>query len=80
MIPSIVTGVGQSPQKNSGLIEGIQIMKFAVRALALGMFVAGASAAVLTPHSSTMVASHQAVVAATPIPTCGPSSCTGHGK
>ena len=55
-------------------------MKFAIRALALGVFVAGASAAVLTPHSSTMVASHQAAVAASPIPTCGPNSCTGNGK
>lgn len=57
-------------------------MKTAVRALVLGIFAAGASAAVLSSHSSkvTMVASHQAIVSAMPIPTCGPNACTGTGK
>lgn len=54
-------------------------MKFAVRALVLGMFAAGCSAAVLSSHAkATMVPSHQAVSSAVPIPTCGPHHCTGN--
>lgn len=61
-------------------------MKLVVRAFVLGLFAAGASAAVVSVHSSnttTMVTSHQAVVAAMPMPGCGPSggpSCTGTGS
>ena len=50
-------------------------MKFAARALVLGICAAGASAAVLTSHATTMMVSHQAA-AATPVPTCGPHDCT----
>lgn len=54
-------------------------MKTAVRALALGIFAAGASAAVLSSPShsgkATMVVSHQAVVSAYPVPACGPDHC-----
>ncbi|MGB6134884.1 MAG: hypothetical protein WCC14_16430 [Acidobacteriaceae bacterium] len=59
-------------------------MKLIVRAFVLGLFAAGASAAVVSVHSSntTMVSSHQTVVAAMPMPGCGPSGgaqCTGNG-
>jgi hypothetical protein len=52
-------------------------MKFAVRALVLGMFAAGCSAAVLSSHAkATFVPNHQAVSSAYPMPTCGPNHCT----
>jgi len=51
-------------------------MKFAVRALVLGMFAAGCSAAVLSSHAkTTFVPNHQAVSSAYPMPTCGPDHC-----
>jgi len=56
-------------------------MKLIVRAFVLGLFAAGASAAVVSFHSTqamaAMTASHQAVAAAMPIPPCGPGSCGG---
>lgn len=55
-------------------------MKIIVRALALGLFAAGASAAAVSFHSTqamAMTTSHQAVVSAVPIPACGPSTCGG---
>lgn len=56
-------------------------MKLIVRTFVLGLFAAGASAAVVSVHSTqamaTMTASHQAAVAAIPIPGCGPSVCGG---
>jgi len=56
-------------------------MKLIVRAFALGIFAIGASAAVTSFHSTqnvaAMTASHQAMVAAVPMPTCGPSICGG---
>jgi hypothetical protein len=55
-------------------------MKLVVRAFVLGLFAAGASAAVVSAHSSNiaMVGSHQAMVAAMPTPGCGPSgTCNG---
>lgn len=54
-------------------------MKFAIRALALGIFAAGASAAVVTSHSA-MLSGNQMMVASAPMPTCGPNACTGNGK
>ncbi len=55
-------------------------MKLTVKALVLGITLAGASAALATSHSRVpMVKSHQAVVSAAPIPTCGPSGCNGNG-
>jgi hypothetical protein len=56
-------------------------MKIAVKTLVLGMCVAGATAAFATSHVGTvpMVASHQAVVSAMPIPSCSPGAkCTGN--
>jgi hypothetical protein len=51
-------------------------MKLIVRAFALGLFAIGASAAVVSFHSTqdvaAMTASHQAVVAGMPIPNQGP--------
>lgn len=55
-------------------------MKFAVRALVLGMFAAGCSAAVLSSHAKVMVPSHQLTSSAFPPPMCGPGHCTGTGK
>lgn len=54
-------------------------MKLAIRALVLGIFAAGASAAVVTSHSAT-IAGHQMIVASAPMPTCGPNACTGNGN
>ncbi|HTX40740.1 MAG TPA: hypothetical protein VMD25_02840 [Acidobacteriaceae bacterium] len=57
-------------------------MKFVVRAFVLSLFAAGASAAVISAHSSNvpMIGSHQAVVAAMPTPGCGPNgNCNGTG-
>ena len=52
-------------------------MKFAVRALVLGMFAAGCSAAVLSSHAkATFIPNHQAVSSAYPMPTCSPGHCT----
>jgi len=53
-------------------------MKFAVRAFALGLFVAGASAAMVSSHASNVVKatpSHQTSVSAMPMPSCSPYSC-----
>ena len=51
-------------------------MKFAVRALVLGMFAAGCSAAVLSSHATTtFVPNHQMTSSAFPTPTCGPHNC-----
>jgi hypothetical protein len=56
-------------------------MKLIVRTFLLGLFAVGASAAVVSFHSTqalaAMTASHQAVAAAMPIPTCSPSTCGG---
>ena len=52
----------------------------AVKTLILGMCIAGATAAFATSHvgSVPMAPSHQAVVAAMPIPSCSPgATCTG---
>jgi hypothetical protein len=57
-------------------------MKIAVKTLVLGMCIAGATAAFATSHigSVPMVASHQAVIGAVPIPSCSPGAkCTGTG-
>jgi len=55
-------------------------MKFAVRALVLGMCAAGCSAAVLSSHAkATMVPTHQAVSSAYPVPTCSPGHCPKGG-
>jgi hypothetical protein len=52
-------------------------MKFAVRALVLGMFAAGCSAAVLSSHAkATFVPSQQVTSSAFPMPTCSPGHCT----
>lgn len=51
-------------------------MKLAVQALVLGICAMGASAALATSHATM---SHQAVVSAIPMPTCGPSGCNGNG-
>jgi len=59
-------------------LRSTTVMKFAVKSLALGMCVAGATAAFATAHIGTvpMATSHQAV----PIPTCSPGAkCTGNG-
>ncbi|HTV81763.1 MAG TPA: hypothetical protein VME18_03860 [Acidobacteriaceae bacterium] len=59
-------------------------MKLIVRAFVLGVFACGASAAVVSFHSTqamaAMTASHQAVVAAMPMPACGPGGCTTSTK
>jgi hypothetical protein len=58
-------------------------MKIFVKTLVLGMCIAGATAAFATSHvgSVPMVASHQAVIGAVPIPTCTPGyKCTGNGQ
>lgn len=48
-------------------------MKLIVRTLVLGVFVAGASAAVVSSHSGVAAASsRQVVVAEMPIPSCPP--------
>jgi hypothetical protein len=51
-------------------------MKIVVRALVLGVFAAGASAAVVTSHSAnsmtTVAPSHQVVSANMPVPVCTP--------
>ena len=52
-------------------------MKLAVRSCILGICAAGASAAFATAHYIPMTASHQAVVAAMPIPTCSPGADCG---
>lgn len=46
-------------------------MKIVVRVLALGIFAAGASAAVVGSHSP-MTPVHQSVTAALPMPSCTP--------
>lgn len=48
-------------------------MKFAVRAFALSLFVAGASAAVVSSHSNIVKATPSHVATASAIPT--PTSC-----
>jgi hypothetical protein len=55
-------------------------MKFPVRALVLGICTVGASAALATSQlgSVPMVSSHQAVVAAMPIPSCSPGAKCGN--
>lgn len=56
-------------------------MKFAVRALVLGMCAAGCSAAVLASHAtSPFVPSHQVMSSAYPTPTCSPGHCPKGGK
>jgi hypothetical protein len=60
-------------------------MKLVVRAFVLGVFVAGASAAVVSSHAAANVVkatpSHQAVAANMPIPNCNPNgNCTGTGR
>jgi hypothetical protein len=57
-------------------------MKLIVRALVLGVFVAGASAAVVSSHASVAApASRQVVVAEMPIPWCPPGvTCPQPGK
>ena len=51
-------------------------MKLIVRALVLSVFVAGASAAVVSSHSGvTAQPNHQVVVAELPVPNCGPGGC-----
>lgn len=51
-------------------------MKFAVRALVLGMFAAGCSAAVLSSHAkATFAPDHQVMSSAYPTPTCSPGHC-----
>lgn len=58
-------------------------MKLIVRTLVLGVFVAGASAAVVSSHAGVAVRpSHQVVVAELPIPNCNPTgpTCTGVGR
>jgi hypothetical protein len=47
-------------------------MKLVVRALVLGVFVAGASAAVVSSHASNaaVASSHQVVAASLPTPPC----------
>ena len=55
-------------------------MKIAVNSLILGICIAGATAAFATSHmgSVPMTSSHQAVVAAMPIPGCSPGAdCSG---
>ncbi len=49
-------------------------MKLIVRALVLGVFAAGASAAVVSSHANVVVAtpSHQVVSANLPVPVCPP--------
>jgi len=49
-------------------------MKLIVRALVLGVFAAGASAAVVSSHAhvATATPSHQVVVANLPVPVCPP--------
>jgi len=48
-------------------------MKLIVRTLVLSVFVAGASAAVVSSHSGVAVQpNHQVVVAEVPVPTCTP--------
>jgi hypothetical protein len=54
-------------------------MKLAIRAIVLGMFAAGASAAVVSSHSVNF-ASRQMVAAGAPMPTCGPNACSGQGR
>jgi hypothetical protein len=64
------------------LLRSTTVMKIAVKTLVLGMCVAGATAAFATSHVGTvpMVASHQAVMGAAPIPSCSPGTrCTGNG-
>ncbi len=53
----------------------------AVSTLILGLCTAVATVAFATPHARqlTVTTSHQAVIAAMPIPTCGPSGCNGKG-
>jgi hypothetical protein len=59
-------------------------MKLIVRAFVLGIFACGASAAVVSLHSTqtmaAMTASHQAVASAMPIPACGPDGCAKSAK
>ena len=55
-------------------------MKLVVRAFVLGVFAAGASAAVASYHNANALTamnatSHQAVSANLPMPGCGPSGC-----
>ena len=55
-------------------------MKIVIRALVLGVFAAGASAAVVSAHSVvTATPSHQVVSASMPIPPCTPG-VPGCGK
>ena len=49
-------------------------MKTIVRAFVLGVFVAGASAAVVSSHSNTFVPSHQAMSANMPVSFCPPGN------
>jgi hypothetical protein len=52
-------------------------MKFAVRALVLGMFAVGCSAAVLSSHANAaFAANHQVTSSAYPPPMCSPHHCT----
>lgn len=51
-------------------------MKLAVKALVLGMFAVGCSAAVFSSHAHAFVASHQVTSSAYPPPMCSPHHCT----
>jgi hypothetical protein len=54
----------------------------AVSTLILGMCTAVATVTLATSHAGTMIPepSHQAMVAAIPMPTCGPSGCGSNGN
>jgi hypothetical protein len=47
-------------------------MKFAVRLLSLSLVLAGAAAASLSSSAPSVMPSHQATLAALPVPACGP--------
>jgi hypothetical protein len=73
-LTSILQIVEQSLQQSSNFQRSIKVMKTIVRAFVLGVFAAGASAAVVSSHSNTFVPSHQAMSASMPIPFCPPGN------
>jgi hypothetical protein len=70
-------------QKIIALKEGLLLMKNIVRAFAVVLAVAGATAGVVSSHATraeqVATLGHQVVLSAMPAPACSPASCNIRG-
>jgi len=56
-------------------LEGLPIMKLAIRIVALSVVVAGLAAAGFSPKATTALSSHLSATSSLPVPQCGPYIC-----